>query len=85
MSKKDYVAIGKALRTVLVRYNSGFSNPHDYTVAHIIHHAALEIAAVFAADNPNFDRQRFLWFVETGEDTRTYRRDVDAVLDGTVC
>jgi len=68
MTKKNYRAIGKALRSV------EFLEPLDSDTGEIvdecIRQIAFAIANVFEQDNPRFDRQRFLRFVETGKDTR---------------
>jgi len=55
MTKKDYRAIGHAIREA---FTYGVS-PRDI---------AERVADVFAKDNPSFDRKRFLRFVETGKD-----------------
>jgi len=61
MTKKDYVAIGRALRQT--REEGGIGS-----IA--LRNVSANIADAFAVDNPDrFDRQRFLRFVETGRDT----------------
>lgn len=62
MTKKDYLAIAKVLHQHrMIGYVVQDSDEGPYI--------AEEIADVFAADNPLFDRARFLRFVETGKDT----------------
>lgn len=68
MTKKDYVAIGNAIHEAhdwwireWQRYSPDDKDaPFTYIVS--------KITDVFAADNPLFDRARFLRFVETGKD-----------------
>ena len=51
MTRKDYIAIAKALSEVDPSTDDGFF---------AIRHAAENIADVFEQDNPNFDREKFL-------------------------
>jgi hypothetical protein len=78
MTKKDYVAIGKALRLA-----AGFTFPqtaHDLATNYTqlgqgfimgIRAVSEKLSDVFERDNPLFDRARFLRFVETGKDVRS--------------
>jgi hypothetical protein len=62
MTKKDYKAIGLVVRDrVLVDQSLSHGS-------HCVRRLAEKLADVFAADNPRFDRERFLRFVETGVD-----------------
>lgn len=66
MTKKDYKAIGQALHLQSLRVTTRETSP-----ASMVRDVAQAIATVFAADNPRFDRARFLRFVETGIDMNT--------------
>jgi hypothetical protein len=50
MSRKDYVALAEAIRLEFQ------ADPHNRGVYYV----AQNIAAVLAADNPNFNKERFL-------------------------
>jgi hypothetical protein len=65
MTKKDYRTIGQALFRVK-------SEAHDVgaRAEEAVDQVVLELCQVFERDNPRFDRDRFLRFVKTGEDTR---------------
>lgn len=52
MSRKDYEAIAAAIRAELDATTPGYESP--------LHAVAKRIADVFAADNPNFNRERFI-------------------------
>ncbi len=54
MSKKDYEAVAGILNTQI---RIAMSNKRDTTG---LCNAAADMAGVFARDNPNFDRARFL-------------------------
>ena len=54
MSRKDYVAIAAAIRA---EYEAVADGP---ALRRVVEQTADRIADVFAADNPNFDRERFL-------------------------
>jgi hypothetical protein len=76
MTKKDYVAIGHALQ-----YTKGHFLPErtkgtdTNLVDRVLDVASRYIANAFKDDNPSFDRERFLRFVETGKDTRSWGDD----------
>ena len=53
MTKKDYVKFAEMLNTALIL---SIPTNADSTVKSIIYNTAF----IFAADNPNFDRDRFL-------------------------
>lgn len=53
MSRKDYVALAEAIRR---QYDASTTDEALRAVRNV----ALMQAAVFAEDNPNFDRRRFL-------------------------
>ena len=55
MTRKDYVALVGALR----RAHKTASDLHGLVGRCAVDEAAREIAAVLAADNPRFDRDRF--------------------------
>ena len=57
MTRKDYIAIGKALRDTSLHLHESK-----------IYAVAQRVADVFASDNPLFDRARFLRFIETGKE-----------------
>lgn len=65
MTRKDYIAIAKAL-------NSGYTYLDDNTVVHykaserMLAHIANEVADIMAKDNSNFNRDRFMHAVNTG-------------------
>lgn len=59
MSKKDYEAIAKVLH--------GFQDTNRTVRAMLTRDVAERMADLFAADNPRFDRARFLHACETGE------------------
>lgn len=66
MSRKDYVAIGNAIRNSFdVCSAMTWNNPE--VIKNVV---ARQIAGVFEQDNPRFDTNRFLRFVETGKDVR---------------
>ena len=53
MTRKDYVAIAAALAKARAEYPTmQMNSAHDYVAG--------EVAATMAADNPRFDRERFL-------------------------
>lgn len=54
MSRKNYVAVAAAIRDERENWNPG----GEVQVA--LNYLAQSLAGVFAADNPNFDRERFL-------------------------
>jgi hypothetical protein len=56
MTKKDYIAIARALNVQLV----GWTIAESPDAAKIVAGIADEISDLFAADNPRFDRARFL-------------------------
>ena len=56
MTRKDYVAIAAALHRTGMAVNIGGKKTAEYA----IRLAATDIAATMAADNPRFDRARFL-------------------------
>ncbi len=62
MGPTDYRAIGQAIRNARMG-----SKVTGYTPDHLV---SEYLADVFERDNPRFDRERFLRFVETGKDTR---------------
>jgi hypothetical protein len=67
MTKKDYRAIGHAIRC--------FTEAHSQPVPSLWLDFSKVLAGVFERDNPKFDRARFLRFVETGKDTRSWGDD----------
>ena len=56
MTRKDYVAIAAAIHRTGMAVNIGPKKTAEYA----IRLAATDIAATMAADNPRFDRARFL-------------------------
>jgi hypothetical protein len=64
MSQKDYKAIGKAIYDA----GLGFIEQEETKPSHLVYWITQNIADVFERDNPNFDRERFIRFVETGVD-----------------
>jgi hypothetical protein len=56
MIRKDYEAIAGALHRTSMAVNIGKKKTADYA----IRLAAVDLAATLAADNPRFDRERFL-------------------------
>lgn len=63
MSKKDYQAIARALYMDRADFQGVLSDAPPIEVARII---AERIADTLAADNPRFDRARFIEACETG-------------------
>jgi hypothetical protein len=53
VSRKDYVAIAAAIKEVVDSTDN--INIHDH-----LHHVVRNLCSVFAADNPHFDRARFI-------------------------
>lgn len=61
MSRKDYIAVADVLRVERCAVDAGYGPPVARTAARIaLTHAAHGIAGVFDADNPRFDRAKFL-------------------------
>lgn len=58
MTRKDYVAIAKALASA--RVSNFTDNPNRALYLNGIDNAAHRVADVMAVDNARFDRQRFL-------------------------
>jgi hypothetical protein len=56
MSRKDYVAVAEVLNTQAVKAVEG----HEVTAFFAVADIANGLADLFAADNPRFDRDRFL-------------------------
>lgn len=77
MTRRDYVAIGKALRAAHDEIEAGreVGQPDTFNEGRFTALAWVTraIADTLEADNPRFDRARFLRFVETGQDTRRIR------------
>lgn len=71
MSKKDYQAIARAVYRATqedaINWDEGTSNLGIVSVVR-------ELADVFAADSPHFDRARFLEWCETGTDRESAKR-----------
>lgn len=59
MTKKDYEAIARTVRGSLEAI-SATELPHTASVREAIKHTAVDLSRIFAADNPRFDRARFL-------------------------
>ena len=57
MTRKDYVLIAKSIKGAL-DYENNFKQ--DQNGARVISHVAQLLALSLIADNPNFDRARFL-------------------------
>jgi len=73
MTRRDYLSIGQAIRSVnqdpAKAWGIGgikYLDILDDTLLKV----AERIADVFQADNPQFDRTRFLRYVKTGKDER---------------
>ena len=60
MSKKHYQALARALNSV--RRFAPYSGGQEHMLSEVVR----EVADVLAADNPRFDRARFLEACETG-------------------
>lgn len=60
MSKKDYQAMARVL------YSVRRFAPYEGGQEHMLSEVTREVANVFAADNPRFDRARFIEACETG-------------------
>lgn len=62
MSRKDYVAAAEAIRETLEAVEQAKADSGDYRagLAAGIKDSAQALANVFASDNSNFDRARFL-------------------------
>ena len=58
MTKKDYIAIGRELREFPVNTGRTVLTPESAKIL-----IAQRLANVFQADNPRFNRERFLNFV----------------------
>lgn len=59
MSRKDYEAIAKAIRTQAELHNPD-DGPEEMYARFGVEATACRIADVLAEDNPRFDRERFL-------------------------
>jgi len=73
MTRRDYRAIGKALRAAgaYLAFNPDSLSPEAEKRRWAVQYVAPYIADVFEQDNPRFDRERFIRFIETGKDTRS--------------
>lgn len=60
MTRKDYVALAEALREARVDIQCKEPAEHVSTLKDGVSYAADHIADALAADNPRFDRTRFL-------------------------
>ena len=67
MSKKHYIAIAAAFKNRLDWYKDNHSTGENCQFAndlmpeiHAVKDIAIELCNVFACDNPNFDKARFL-------------------------
>jgi hypothetical protein len=63
MSKKDYVTVARILHKQLKGWSS---DPANWVAAQAVEETAEELADSFAADNPRFDKVRFMNAVEEG-------------------
>ena len=55
MTRKDYVKVAKIVAAARVRYNAEAVPQYG----DIVNYFEMELASMFAADNPQFDRERF--------------------------
>lgn len=64
MTKKDYVAIARVIAQCEFRAHPEFASERDRTIEYANNNArsiiAVDLCDIFAADNPRFDRERFL-------------------------
>jgi hypothetical protein len=61
MTRKDYVAVAAAIHEVMttIRADIAAGNGPDIEADAVALNIGYGLAAVFAADNPRFDRERF--------------------------
>ena len=55
MTKRDYVKFAQMIRFAHMRYDG----PREDIAKEMIRHFKVEIADIFAADNPRFNREKF--------------------------
>lgn len=62
MSRKDYVAVAEVLRETLATIREDESNGLGENIEPdaVVMNVAYGLARVYEADNPNFDRDRFI-------------------------
>lgn len=77
MTRRDYVTIGKAVRAARDEIEAGpeVGQPDTFDEGGFsaLTWVMRALTDALEADNPRFDRARFLRFVETGQDTRRVR------------
>lgn len=66
MSKKDYQAIARAIYETRAAYGIAAGKQADGTTGGALEMVTVELCMILSADNPRFDRARFIEACETG-------------------